>query len=112
MLSVPLKLQEAIDFTDYKDFKLLWHAKIPSLAYCFALAVKGEVDIIITRRGCYDWDIAAVDLILEELGQFIIDNNGNKVRYGVNDYRHAHLFLYPKDCKKLIETLQTYLQTA
>jgi len=54
---------------------------IPSLAYRLALVATGELDGAYARGGASEWDIAAADLILEEAGCQLADNNGNSINY-------------------------------
>lgn len=68
-----------------------YHGNIPSLAYQFALVAAGEVDVAIARRGAYDWDLAAADLLVHEAGGRLADLDGKRPRYNALDRRHPVL---------------------
>ena len=61
--------------------------KIPSLAYRMALVASGELDLAVGSEKAHDWDIAAVDLILEEAGGWLVEAGGAPLRY--NNRAHA-----------------------
>lgn len=48
----------------------------PSLAYRMALVAQGRFDGMLTLRPCWEWDIAAGDLILREAGAICTDKSG------------------------------------
>ncbi|MAY85432.1 MAG: 3'(2'),5'-bisphosphate nucleotidase CysQ [Pseudooceanicola sp.] len=52
------------------------HAYRPSLAYRMALVAQGRFDGMLTLRPCWEWDIAAGDLILREAGAACTDRSG------------------------------------
>lgn len=54
---------------------------IPSLAYRLALVATGELDGAFARAGASEWDVAAVDLILEEAGCYLKTAQGASVSY-------------------------------
>jgi len=64
---------------------------IPSLAYRLALLARGELDFVLVRKGCHDWDIAAVDLILELCGGALCNLKGERVIYCQKPYEHSFL---------------------
>lgn len=53
----------------------------PSLAYRMALVAQGRFDGMLTLRPCWEWDIAAGDLILRESGAFCTDKTGAALRF-------------------------------
>ncbi|WP_109465732.1 3'(2'),5'-bisphosphate nucleotidase CysQ [Albibacillus kandeliae] len=53
----------------------------PSLAYRMALVAEGRFDGMLTIRPCWEWDIAAGDLILREAGALCTDRLGAPLRY-------------------------------
>ncbi|WP_370931794.1 inositol monophosphatase [Bartonella sp. DGB1] len=61
---------------------------IASLAYRIALLVEAKIDCVIVRPNCNDWDIMAIDLILQEVGGKIADLNGEKVNYMQANKKH------------------------
>lgn len=54
---------------------------IPSLAYRLALVAVGELDGAFARGGASEWDIAAADLILEEVGCLLTDDKKDALSY-------------------------------
>ena len=54
---------------------------IPSLAYRLVLVATGTLDAAFARGGASEWDVAAADLILEEMGCKLTDANQNKIEY-------------------------------
>jgi myo-inositol-1(or 4)-monophosphatase len=53
----------------------------PSLAYRMALVAQGRFDGMLTLRPCWEWDIAAGDLILREAGATCTDRRGTPLRF-------------------------------
>jgi myo-inositol-1(or 4)-monophosphatase len=53
----------------------------PSLAYRMALVAQGRFDGMLTLRPCWEWDIAAGDLILREAGAICTDRRGAGLRF-------------------------------
>ncbi|SFT99384.1 3'(2'),5'-bisphosphate nucleotidase CysQ [Sedimentitalea nanhaiensis] len=53
----------------------------PSLAYRMALVAEGRFDGMLTLRHCWEWDIAAGDLILREAGAMCTDRAGSPLRF-------------------------------
>ncbi len=53
----------------------------PSLAYRMALVAQGRFDGMLTLRDCWEWDIAAGDLILREAGATCTDKTGAALRF-------------------------------
>lgn len=63
----------------------------PSLAYRFALVACGRVDVATARSGAYDWDLAAVDLLVQEAGGTLRDLEGARLRFNGAIPRHLAL---------------------
>jgi len=63
----------------------------PSLAYRFALVACGRVDVATARPGAYDWDLAAVDLLVQEAGGMLRDLEGARLRFNGAVPRHPAL---------------------
>ena len=53
----------------------------PSLAWRMALVAEGRFDAMLTLRDCWEWDIAAGDLILREAGALSTDATGGALRF-------------------------------
>lgn len=53
----------------------------PSLAYRLALVAQGRFDGMLTLRPCWEWDIAAGDLILRESGAVCTDRGGGALLF-------------------------------
>ena len=53
----------------------------PSLAYRMALVGEGRFDGMLTLRPCWEWDIAAGDLIVREAGGLSSDRSGQALRF-------------------------------
>lgn len=53
----------------------------PSLAYRMALVAEGRFDAMLTLRPCWEWDIAAGDLILREAGAICTDKTGGPLLF-------------------------------
>jgi myo-inositol-1(or 4)-monophosphatase len=53
----------------------------PSLAYRLSLVAQGEFDAMLTLRDCWEWDIAAGALILDEAGAAVSDRLGTRLRF-------------------------------
>ena len=66
--------------------------KIPSLAYRMALVASGVLDLALASEKSHDWDIAAVDLILEEAGGRLVEGDGRPLLYNRAETRHGVLF--------------------
>jgi myo-inositol-1(or 4)-monophosphatase len=66
--------------------------KIPSLAYRMALVASGALDLALASEKSHDWDIAAVDLILEEAGGRLVEVAGGAMRYNEAETLHGVLF--------------------
>lgn len=90
IFSCPPKLLSSLNLSP-DDIKL--SKDIPSLAYRIALLAEGEIDCVLVRPNCNDWDIIAVDLILKECGGKITDINGNNVEYMKPNAKHNLLLV-------------------
>jgi myo-inositol-1(or 4)-monophosphatase len=66
--------------------------KIPSLAYRMALVASGALDLAVGSEESHDWDIAAVDLILEEAGGRLVEAAGAPLRYNNAETRRGVLY--------------------
>lgn len=53
----------------------------PSLAYRMALVAQGRFDGMITLHPCWEWDIAAGDLILREAGAICTDKTSKPLKF-------------------------------
>lgn len=53
----------------------------PSLAYRMALVGEGRFHGMLTLRPCWEWDIAAGDLIIREAGGHATDKAGNRLKF-------------------------------
>ncbi len=53
----------------------------PSLAYRLCLAAEGAFDAMITFRDCWEWDVAAGELIAGEAGASVTGRDGRTARY-------------------------------
>jgi len=65
--------------------------RVPSLAYRLCMAARGAVDFAVAAENSHDWDIAAVDLLLEEAGARLIDGSGERLRYNARHVRRRAL---------------------
>ncbi|MEG8098653.1 3'(2'),5'-bisphosphate nucleotidase CysQ [Candidatus Liberibacter brunswickensis] len=65
---------------------------IPSLCLRLAMVANGDVDVVIVNRNSNDWDLAAVDLLIECAGGMIVDANGKLLTY--NNYQVSHDVLF------------------
>lgn len=53
----------------------------PSLAYRLCLVAEGRYDAMLTLRDCWEWDIAAGDLIVRQAGGRVTDRLGAPLRF-------------------------------
>ncbi|PTX57745.1 myo-inositol-1(or 4)-monophosphatase [Litoreibacter ponti] len=53
----------------------------PSLAYRLCLVAQGRYDAMLTLRDCWEWDIAAGDLIVRQAGGRVTDRLGAPLRF-------------------------------
>ncbi len=66
--------------------------KVPSLACRFAFLAEGLLDVAIATSNAHDWDVAAVDLILQQAGGLMTTGDGAKLAYNRAVPRHPPLF--------------------
>jgi len=66
--------------------------KIPSLAYRMALVASGALDLGLSSEKAHDWDIAAVDLVLEEAGGGLVEAAGAPLLYNLAQTGRGILF--------------------
>jgi myo-inositol-1(or 4)-monophosphatase len=69
--------------------------RIPSLAYRMALVASGALDLAVASPRSHEWDIAAVDLVLEEAGGRLVEAAGAPLRYNEAVTRRDALFAAP-----------------
>ena len=69
--------------------------RIPSLAYRFARVAEGSLDAGLASTNACDWDIAAVDIILQEAGGGLTDPQGLPPIYNRPATRHGLLGAAP-----------------
>ncbi|KZM38402.1 3'(2'),5'-bisphosphate nucleotidase CysQ [Bartonella bacilliformis] len=81
------------DFCNQASF----FSDIPSLAYRIVLVARGEIDIVLVRPNCHDWDIAA-DLILQECGGHFMSLDAPFIPYGGEVYQYGFLIAGEKKC--------------
>ncbi|WP_336294716.1 3'(2'),5'-bisphosphate nucleotidase CysQ [Bartonella sp. CB169] len=78
--------------------KVSFYHHIPSLAYRIALVAQGEIDIVLVRPNCHEWDIAAADLILQECGGCLISLDADHIFYGIEPYQCKLLIAGKNNC--------------
>ncbi|KEC57468.1 3'(2'),5'-bisphosphate nucleotidase CysQ [Bartonella rochalimae] len=71
---------------------------IPSLAYRIVLIAQGEIDIVLVRPNCHDWDIAAADLVLQECGGCLMSLEAPFISYGIEAYQDGFLVAGESNC--------------
>jgi myo-inositol-1(or 4)-monophosphatase len=69
--------------------------KMASLAMRLVRIAAGRIDAGLVGDKCYDWDITAADLILNEAGGLLTDLDGNQPRYNGETPRHPALVAGP-----------------
>jgi myo-inositol-1(or 4)-monophosphatase len=57
-----------------------------------ALVASGALDLAVGSEKAHDWDIAAVDLIVEEAGGRLVEAEGAPLRYNNAETRRGLLF--------------------
>jgi myo-inositol-1(or 4)-monophosphatase len=81
--------------------------KIPSLAYRFCLAARGELDFAVASPDSHDWDIAAADLVLAETGRRLVGAEGRPLAYNRADVRRKALLAAPESlAPRLLEAFR------
>lgn len=66
---------------------------VPSLAYRIAMVASGQLDAALARSGAHDWDLAAADVLLSEVGGQITGLNGEKCVYNQKNPRVGPLLI-------------------
>ncbi len=66
--------------------------KISSLACRFAAVASGDIDCAIASPNAHDWDIAGVDIILQEAGGRIETADGLPIAYNRRQPHHPTLY--------------------
>ena len=66
--------------------------KVPSLACRFAFLADGRLDVAVASSNAHDWDMAGVDVILEQAGGLMTTADGTKLAYNRAVPRHPPLF--------------------
>ena len=70
---------------------------IPSLAYRLVLVATGELDAAFARSGASEWDVVAADLILQESGCILTDDEQQILEYNKPKVQISALIAAPKD---------------
>lgn len=68
-----------------------------SLAYRLCLAANGSFDSMVTLRDCWEWDIAAGDLIVREAGGVVTDRYGKALSFNNPKPKRPGVLAGPKD---------------
>lgn len=81
----------------------------PSLAYRLCLVAQGRYDGMLTLRDCWEWDIAAGELICRQAGAKVTDRNDLALRFNstgamTNGCVAANPELHAKTLGQLIRT--------
>ncbi|MBX4335511.1 3'(2'),5'-bisphosphate nucleotidase CysQ [Bartonella raoultii] len=82
---------------DFRNRVNFYH-HIPSLAYRIVLVAQGEIDLVLVRPNCHEWDIAAADLILQECGGCLLSLDTPSISYGVEPYQYGLLIAGKNNC--------------
>ena len=85
----PKPILQALGRIAGEDFVV--EPKIPSLAYRFARVAWGAVDFAAASEHAHEWDVAAVDLILEEAGARLFDFAGSDLAYNSRELKKPAL---------------------
>lgn len=78
VLSIPKSIATKLAPFWKSEFKSVPH--MPSLAYRLAMIAAGKIHGTIVKPNSHDWDLAAADLILSEVGGKLLDANGKQLR--------------------------------
>jgi len=98
------------EILEMSAISLEYRGFIASLAYRFALVAAGYLDVAVARRGAYDWDLAAADLLVNEAGGWLVDLDGKRPRYNGADRRHPALVASPPGLSDAMTTLFTEVE--
>lgn len=84
-------------------------ASVSSLAYKLALVAAGRFDGLVSLRRCWDWDLAAALLLLEEAGCVATDARGGPLTLNGEEVKHQGLAIAatPALHQALLERLAT-----
>lgn len=82
---------------DFRNRVTFYHY-IPSLAYRIALVAQGEIDLVLVRPNCHEWDIAAADLILQECGGCFLSLDAPFISYGIESCQYGLLIAGKNNC--------------
>lgn len=66
--------------------------RIPSLACRFAAVASGALDAAIASPDSHDWDLAGVDIVLQEAGAHFTAADGRPITYNARVPRHRTLY--------------------
>ncbi|AGA64223.1 Inositol monophosphatase family protein [Liberibacter crescens BT-1] len=69
---------------------------IPSLALRLSMVADGRIDAALVRRNASDWDLAAVDLLLERAGGALVNLDGQSLIYNRSHVKHGILIASAK----------------
>jgi len=76
--------------------------RIPSLALRLARVADGGLDVALASASASDWDVAAVDLVLNEAGAQLIDARGQILHYNRQSVRHGALLAFGHDLAAVV----------
>jgi myo-inositol-1(or 4)-monophosphatase len=78
VLSIPKSIAARLAPFWKSEFKTVPH--MPSLAYRIAMIAAGKIHGTVIKPNSHDWDLAAADLILSEVGGRLLDANGKQLQ--------------------------------
>ena len=104
-ISIPKRAEDLIiQNTELRSANRIW---INSIAYRLCLLSTGKIDIVLSRSGASDWDIAAAFLIVQEAGGTITTFQGEEVVFNRPSIKHKNLIITNNILhKKLIKICQ------
>lgn len=76
--------------------------RIPSLALRLARVADGGLDVALASASASDWDVAAVDLVLNEAGAQLIDARGQILHYNRQSVRHGALLAFGRGLEPVV----------
>ena len=88
------ELLQGVDAEFRKTVQRIKH--VPSLAYRLAMVADGRLEATLVKTGSHDWDLAAVDLILERAGGALADLAGQPLQYNGRSPTHGELCGAPR----------------
>ncbi|WP_455477189.1 3'(2'),5'-bisphosphate nucleotidase CysQ [Bartonella sp. B41] len=90
---------------DFRNQVSFYHY-IPSLAYRVVLVAQGKIDAVLVYPSCYEWDIAAADLILQECGGCFLPFDKSSISYGIEPYQYGFLIAGKSNfCQNMIDVI-------